>query len=288
MHDYNLMATFTLRRLLNNENNSWPQFALWQIDLLFIATLCIRESVAELLKMMLGIQVNTYLERLSSNGCEEISFQIDSSRSCRANKITKNACLCNGRLWKLDYSKNDIICGAYVLYTTTSSMVTSESTKPCIVVEERGTADSFTGTTASTPSRISVAVSPSQRVCFLSPTEVSYYKRIELGRLLTRHLSSHESWNLLFLHADASFVRFNFSVPHNARMALLARRNEPPSITAYDIMEVIADHHRLYRRTTAMVRLISKLLELSHKFLRPNLLGIRESSVIFEHVHFYV
>ncbi|XP_035233106.1 teneurin-3-like, partial [Stegodyphus dumicola] len=35
-------------------------------------------------------------------------------------------------------------------------------------------------------------------------------------------------------------------------MALLARRNEPPSITAYDIMEVIADHHRLYRRTTAV------------------------------------
>ncbi|GBO31177.1 hypothetical protein AVEN_179302-1 [Araneus ventricosus] len=131
-------------------------------------------------------------------------------------------------------------------------MSTSESNKPCIVVEERGTADSYTRTTASTPSRISVPVSPSQRVCFLSPTEVSFYKKIELGKILSRHLASHESWNLLFLHSDAAFVRFNFSVPHSARMALLARRNEPPSITAYDIMEVIADHHRLYRRTTAM------------------------------------
>ncbi|XP_055927054.1 teneurin-m-like isoform X4 [Argiope bruennichi] len=142
---------------------------------------------------------------------------------------------------------------AFVTYfAATSSMSSSESNKPCIVVEERGTADSYTRTTASTPSRISVPVSPSQRVCFLSPTEVSFYKKIELGIILSRHLASHESWNLLFIHSDASFVKFNFSVPHSARMALLARRNEPPSITAYDIMEVIADHHRLYRRTTAM------------------------------------
>ncbi|GBM06576.1 hypothetical protein AVEN_220021-1 [Araneus ventricosus] len=145
--------------------------------------------------------------------------------------------------------------GNIVHIAATSSMSTSESNKPCIVVEERGTADSYTRTTASTPSRISVPVSPSQRVCFLSPTEVSFYKKIELGKILSRHLASHESWNLLFLHSDAAFVRFNFSVPHSARMALLARRNEPPSITAYDIMEVIADHHRLYRRTTAMVML---------------------------------
>lgn len=93
----------------------------------------------------------------------------------------------------------------------------------------------------------------SQHVCILSPTEVSYYKNIDLGKLFNKHLSSHESWNLWFLHSDAAFVRFNFSVPHSARMAFLARRNEPPSITAYDIMEVIADHHRLYRRTTAVV-----------------------------------
>ncbi|GIY23953.1 uncharacterized protein CDAR_467481 [Caerostris darwini] len=130
-------------------------------------------------------------------------------------------------------------------------MTYSDSSKACIVVDERGTADSYTGTT-STPNRNPLPASAGQRVCFLSPTEVSYYKKIELGRILTRHLQSHESWNLLFLHSDASFVKFNFSVPHSTRMALLAKRNEPPSITAYDIMEVIADQHRLYRRTTAM------------------------------------
>nr|XP_015923788.2 teneurin-m-like [Parasteatoda tepidariorum] len=137
---------------------------------------------------------------------------------------------------------------AFVTYfAATNSMSSAESSKPCIVVEER---ESYP--TASTPSKISISSgqSSNQRVCFLSPTEVSFYKKIELGKILKKHLSSHESWNLLFLHSDASFVRFNFSLPHSAKMALLARRNEPPSITAYDIMEVIAD--RLYKRTTSV------------------------------------
>ncbi|GIX78014.1 uncharacterized protein CEXT_486061 [Caerostris extrusa] len=86
-------------------------------------------------------------------------------------------------------------------------MTYSDSSKACIVVDERGTADSYTGTT-STPNRNPLPASAGQRVCFLSPTEVSYYKKIELGRILTRHLQSHESWNLLFLHSDASFVKF--------------------------------------------------------------------------------
>ncbi|KFM61132.1 hypothetical protein X975_14072, partial [Stegodyphus mimosarum] len=106
---------------------------------------------------------------------------------------------------------------AFVAYfAATSSISTAESSKPCIVVEERGTADSYTGTTVPSPSRISLPVGvppPSQRVCFLSPTEVTFYKKIDLGKILSKHLSSHESWNLWFLHNDAAFVRFNFSVP---------------------------------------------------------------------------
>lgn len=39
------------------------------------------------------------------------------------------------------------------LFSATSNISTAESSKPCIVVEERGTADSYTGTTVPSPSR---------------------------------------------------------------------------------------------------------------------------------------
>lgn len=42
----------------------------------------------------------------------------------------------------------------YILFlSATSNISTAESSKPCIVVEERGTADSYTGTTVPSPSR---------------------------------------------------------------------------------------------------------------------------------------
>lgn len=42
---------------------------------------------------------------------------------------------------------------AFPSVLATSSISTAESSKPCIVVEERGTADSYTGTTVPSPSK---------------------------------------------------------------------------------------------------------------------------------------
>ncbi|GIX69996.1 teneurin-m [Caerostris extrusa] len=89
-----------------------------------------------------------------------------------------------------------------------------------------------------------------QPVCAVVPRDISEFEELLPGNEDSRTLQPQESWNTFFSHPDASFVRLNFSVPHNSRLALLARKNAPPSITSYDIMEVIGDELRRYVRGT--------------------------------------
>lgn len=87
-------------------------------------------------------------------------------------------------------------------------------------------------------------------MCVVVPRDISEYEELPPGNEDSRTLQPQESWNTFFSHPDASFVRLNFSVPHGSRLAFLARKNEPPSITSYDIMEVIGDELRRYVRAT--------------------------------------
>lgn len=87
-----------------------------------------------------------------------------------------------------------------------------------------------------------------QPVCVVVPRDISEYEELLPGNEDSRTLQPQESWNTFFSHPEASFVRLNFSVPHSSRLALLARKNAPPSITSYDIMEVIGDELRRYVR----------------------------------------
>lgn len=63
-------------------------------------------------------------------------------------------------------------------------------------------------------------------------------------------LQGYESWSSWLSQPDAAFLRFNFSLPVNARLAFFARKNEPPSLTAYHMLEVISQEksHKLYKR----------------------------------------
>lgn len=85
------------------------------------------------------------------------------------------------------------------------------------------------------------------------PGEVDAYAEAKLGVRLTRHLDAHDAWNLWFNQPDSAFVRFNVTAPQGARLALLARRNEPPSLTARDLAEIVAtDSRRPYRRSAVV------------------------------------
>ncbi|XP_023229639.1 teneurin-m-like isoform X2 [Centruroides sculpturatus] len=143
-----------------------------------------------------------------------------------------------------------ILTATMTYFAAMSSLsVYPESNKPCIVVSDRENTRSTTGPTE-LPTNIKGIGLPAQSACLVGLTDTAIYKKIILGTVLTKTLPAHESWNVWFSQLESTFVRFNFSVSHGTRLAFLARKNEPPSITAYDIMEVIADEHRLYKRAT--------------------------------------
>ena len=63
-------------------------------------------------------------------------------------------------------------------------------------------------------------------------------------------IQAHESHSAWFSQPDPAFLRFTFTVPTNARLALLGRKNEPPTLTAYHMLEVISQDksQKLYKR----------------------------------------
>ncbi|CAL1263020.1 unnamed protein product [Larinioides sclopetarius] len=125
-----------------------------------------------------------------------------------------------------------------------------DGASPCIVVEDGRQSGGATGTPLSLLTKDVGHVITPQPVCVVVPRDISEYEELLPGNEDARTLQPQESWNTFFSHPEASFVRLNFSVPHSSRLALLARKNAPPSITSYDIMEVIGDELRRYVRGT--------------------------------------
>ncbi|XP_040063442.2 teneurin-m [Ixodes scapularis] len=112
-------------------------------------------------------------------------------------------------------------------------------------------APSSSSSSASRSSLPSSAVKPPCRPVL--PGEVDAYAEAKLGVRLTRHLDAHDAWNLWFNQPDSAFVRFNITAPQGARLALLARKNEPPSLTARDLVEIVAmEHRRPYKRSAIL------------------------------------
>ncbi|XP_042895037.2 teneurin-m isoform X2 [Parasteatoda tepidariorum] len=140
-----------------------------------------------------------------------------------------------------------------------------EGNSPCIVVEDgRHSGSGSTGTPLSLLTKDVGRITLPQPICTVVPRDISEYEELPPGNEDSRTLQPQESWNTFFSHPEASFVRLNFSMPHNSRLALLARKNEPPSITSYDIMEVIGDEMRRYVRAALPRQEISFL-----HFLEP-------------------
>ncbi|XP_067122609.1 teneurin-m-like isoform X2 [Centruroides vittatus] len=144
-----------------------------------------------------------------------------------------------------------LICVTIVMTATmtyfaamNSLNITPETSKPCIVVDSVESATRYPATispnTGSFP----------QPACLILPREITVYQEIQIGPLNNRKLRPQQTWNLWFVQQEAMFVRFNFSVGHGARLALLARRSDPPSITNYDFMEVVGEDRRRYKRAT--------------------------------------
>ncbi|XP_054167929.1 teneurin-m-like [Oppia nitens] len=143
----------------------------------------------------------------------------------------------------------------YLMCAMNSLIIPPESSKvPCIVMEDMESSASIGASIAGSESIGTTIVTPSQQPnqCLkLIPRDPIEFTELKLGLgPLTITLDAHESYSLVFNQPDAVFLRFIFTIPTTARLALLGRKNEPPSLTAYHMLEVISQDksQKLYKR----------------------------------------
>ncbi|XP_074593790.1 teneurin-m-like isoform X2 [Brevipalpus obovatus] len=87
---------------------------------------------------------------------------------------------------------------------------------------------------------------PSQCSAINLPQEMSLFSEIKFrsdSAILSSSLKPHQAWTGRIDSNDPSFIRFLFqSIPVWSRMAMFARRSEPPTLTRYDLIEIISPH----------------------------------------------
>ena len=82
----------------------------------------------------------------------------------------------------------------------------------------------------------------------LKPTSPSLViVQYPLGRSLSQEIPPREFWRTQFYMPQSQFVKFNFSVPSSAVIAVYGRKNIQPSHAQYDFMQVI-DGPRIHKR----------------------------------------
>ncbi len=88
------------------------------------------------------------------------------------------------------------------------------------------------------------------------PRDPIEFVELKLGvEPLSITLQAHESWSGWFSQPEASFLRFTFSLPTQSRLALFGRKNEPPTLTNYHMLEVISQDksQKLYKRDLQVI-----------------------------------
>ncbi|XP_076321684.1 teneurin-a-like isoform X3 [Tachypleus tridentatus] len=152
-----------------------------------------------------------------------------------------------------------IVLTATMAYFAATSilMVSPESNKPCIVVDDGERSQSMANfITPASKGNTGYYPSP----CLSIPSDAAYYSKIGLDSSLSKRLDSRHSWTVWFNQTRATWVRFNLTAPRSAKLALFARRNFPPSLTMYDLFEIVnPEQTRSYRRSAVQLEEVNFL-----------------------------
>ena len=61
-----------------------------------------------------------------------------------------------------------------------------------------------------------------------------------MGQKLTNEIPPYGYWNMQFYQSEAAYVKFDYSIPRGASIAVYGRRNALPTHTQYHILEVLS------------------------------------------------
>ncbi|XP_064481434.1 teneurin-m-like isoform X2 [Ornithodoros turicata] len=162
---------------------------------------------------------------------------------------------CSWKLATVVLSFVVIVLSATLAYFAAMSTlgIRPEGSKACIVVENGNNVQSMAAERVVPTVKGSTSLGP-PKSCPIVPSEVDAYGEVKLGVNLTQYLQPHDTWNLWFNQPDPAFVRFKLTARQGSRLVLLARKNEPPSLTSRDFSEIVAseDSRRPYRRAAVL------------------------------------
>ncbi|XP_022236521.1 uncharacterized protein LOC111084037, partial [Limulus polyphemus] len=161
-------------------------------------------------------------------------------------KSCNHRCLCNMATIVLILVAIVITTIMAYFAATSTLVVNQETNKPCIVFDDGGMSQN-TMNIITSDSKVSNG--NYQSSCFAIPSETVHYSQIVLDSSFSKRLGARHSWTVWFNQTKAAWVRFNLTTPRSVRLAILARRNWQPSLTKYDIYEIVSpEQSRTYKR----------------------------------------
>lgn len=87
------------------------------------------------------------------------------------------------------------------------------------------------------------------------PPDGTTFAQITLGQKQTKEIPSYGYWNMQFYQSEAAYVKFDYSIPRGASIAVYGRRNALPTHTQYHILQVLSGFKARTTRTS-QVRLL--------------------------------
>lgn len=72
------------------------------------------------------------------------------------------------------------------------------------------------------------------------PPDGTTFSQIILGQKLNNEISPYGYWNMQFYQSESAYIKFDYSIPRGASIAVYIRRNALPTHTQYNILEVLS------------------------------------------------
>lgn len=80
------------------------------------------------------------------------------------------------------------------------------------------------------------------------PPSSDSFADMSVGKRHSKVVASYGHWNVQFHQQDPGLVKFNYTLPTGASVAIYGRRNSVPTHTRYDFVEILSARDRRHRK----------------------------------------
>ncbi|XP_065204844.1 teneurin-m isoform X4 [Planococcus citri] len=170
-----------------------------------------------------------------------------------------------------------IVMAATLIYLTMSNLLhwSYQSSNTCTVVVDEENSEALAKTdenilknVTTKGSRVSTALGggtktqPTRTI----PPDGTTFSEIKFGQKITNEVAPYSYWNMQFYQSEPAYVKFDYSFPKGASVAVYGRKNALPTHTQYHMVELLNGVRNRGTRTSHPQTSVEK--EVTH-FLEP-------------------